>query len=169
MPGAAAAEGLVPLVRVPSDDVAGLRRANNGSPGPPTLMSKRKSSRFRGGLQALRPCDKAAEGDSGEPAPVSTHGITQLIRGLYLGGAHDAVATDELGTRRVTHIVNLTPESQVEQLAGFEYLCVDVLDHSDAPIREHFERAFAFIDAGRSAGGGVLVLAAGASAGRLRL
>ena len=71
---------------------------------------------------------------------------------LFLGGAHDAERVHELRTHQVTHVINLSPESKIPVCEGIRYLHVNVGDHSDQPIHEHFESTISFIDEARQHG-----------------
>eukprot|EP00756_Hemistasia_phaeocysticola_P025758 Hpha_TRINITY_DN16022_c5_g1::TRINITY_DN16022_c5_g1_i1::g.118686::m.118686/K04459/DUSP, MKP; dual specificity MAP kinase phosphatase len=151
------------------DSVASSRRRASTSLKSSTLESPvsrsserpaRGKQRFRGSIGPLRPVDKCVEG-TGSKAPKEHKpgeiGATQVVPWLFLGGAADAVKADELKKRGISRIVNLTPESKVERLDGVEYLQVEVIDHSDSPIRCHFERVIAFLEAARKDRVAVLV------------
>lgn len=129
--------------------------------GAMSCRSERKARFLRNsGLQGLLPVEKCSDGGCKLPGGHRDAGdlfATELLPWLWLGGEHDAVREEELRRRRISHIVNLTPESKVPCRPGIEYLCVQVNDHSDAPIRTHFDRVFAWIDAARESGGSLLI------------
>jgi predicted protein tyrosine phosphatase len=84
---------------------------------------------------------------------------TEILPWLYLGDAQDAVNHDALRQKGICFILNATkevdtPEAEEE---GFQYLKLDLEDHADEPIAEHFERAFAFIELARRRSAAVLV------------
>lgn len=95
----------------------------------------------------------------GEPTTVLLDDaeVSQITEWLYLGGLKDALKADLLREQSVTRIVQLAPEYACQQHEGFDYLKVQVEDHPDAPIKDHFPPIFDYLDASRAGAGKVFV------------
>eukprot|EP01062_Namystynia_karyoxenos_P069414 TRINITY_DN64916_c0_g1_i1.p1 TRINITY_DN64916_c0_g1~~TRINITY_DN64916_c0_g1_i1.p1 ORF type:complete len:245 (+),score=56.80 TRINITY_DN64916_c0_g1_i1:76-810(+) len=95
----------------------------------------------------------------GEPttAMLDDVDVSQITDWLFLGGLKDALKEDLLREHGVTHIVQLAPEHACLQHEGFDYLKVQVEDHPDAPIKDHFPPIFNYLDGCRQKGHRVFV------------
>ena len=82
---------------------------------------------------------------------------SEVLPWVLLGRARDAERADLLRQHRVTHIVNLAPESNVTKCEDITYLCIDVKDHSDQPILQHFDTVIQFLEETRRQNGKALV------------
>eukprot|EP00928_Gymnodinium_smaydae_P039296 TRINITY_DN26865_c0_g1_i1.p1 TRINITY_DN26865_c0_g1~~TRINITY_DN26865_c0_g1_i1.p1 ORF type:complete len:233 (+),score=14.75 TRINITY_DN26865_c0_g1_i1:23-700(+) len=93
-------------------------------------------------------------------------GATQIVPGLFLGGAADALDTTTLQSIGVTHILNCA-SSGFELLAegervkpdytGLERLCIDGRDDSSFDWVPHLATAVSFVERARQGDGLVLV------------
>eukprot|EP01062_Namystynia_karyoxenos_P015884 TRINITY_DN15803_c0_g1_i1.p1 TRINITY_DN15803_c0_g1~~TRINITY_DN15803_c0_g1_i1.p1 ORF type:complete len:299 (+),score=71.27 TRINITY_DN15803_c0_g1_i1:150-1046(+) len=124
---------------------------------------RKKSSRFRSGLVSLRPVDKCTE-DTGLKGPAGATDCgtppwaTEVMPWLFLGSASDAGQHEEMLKRGVRYVLDLAPEAKVDHdTDAFEYLCVQIHDHSDVPVRSEFERAFQWLDKVRESGQPALI------------
>lgn len=55
-------------------------------------------------------------------------GASQILDRLYLGDYYDAIDPVQMKALKITHIVNMTPESNAAKIDGIEYLYVDIQD-----------------------------------------
>ena len=71
---------------------------------------------------------------------------TQIIDGLYLGcneGANDELLLDQLNIKK---IVKVGEELTMRNPDKYDYMNIDIFDHDDEDIYQHFESSFNFID-----------------------
>eukprot|EP01061_Rhynchopus_euleeides_P019420 TRINITY_DN31893_c0_g1_i1.p1 TRINITY_DN31893_c0_g1~~TRINITY_DN31893_c0_g1_i1.p1 ORF type:complete len:240 (+),score=77.88 TRINITY_DN31893_c0_g1_i1:184-903(+) len=123
-------------------------------------MRAKKKKDFLTSLVPIKPVEKIATVEESSSSLVdkdSDEFASVVFPWLLLGGARDAERVDLMERHQVTHVVNLTPESKMQKAEGFCYLFVEVGDHSDQPIHDHFESVIQFIEEARSRQGKVLV------------
>ena len=99
-----------------------------------------------------------------KPSAGPVFDANEIIPQLFLGSWSDAEDADELRRRGIRRIVNLAPECGLSQscaaqvdAGALQVLRVNVIDHSDSDIAQHFQEACAFIHTGIGLGEGVLV------------
>ena len=71
---------------------------------------------------------------------------TQIIDGLYLGcneGANDELLLDQLNIKK---IVKVGEELKMKNPDKYDYMNIDIYDHDDENMYQHFESSFKFID-----------------------
>eukprot|EP01065_Artemidia_motanka_P001382 TRINITY_DN10627_c0_g1_i2.p1 TRINITY_DN10627_c0_g1~~TRINITY_DN10627_c0_g1_i2.p1 ORF type:complete len:286 (+),score=58.29 TRINITY_DN10627_c0_g1_i2:114-971(+) len=114
-------------------------------------------------LEPLVACEKCTEGagtkDLHTRAVSEGQFASRILPWLYLGGAHDAQRVEMVREATITHVINLCTEIEIPEARGVVYLRFQVKDSSDerVRIREHFLRAFEFVEEARKKGGAVLV------------
>ena len=122
-----------------------------------TSAQKVARVKFREGLKALEPCNKALkEKEHQKPVPGDLF-ASQVLPWLYLGAAYDANREEEIKRMKITHILNLQHETVCCKWAGIDYLDIKVSDHSDSPISSHFAKLIEWLEAVRISDGIALV------------
>eukprot|EP01060_Flectonema_neradi_P017909 TRINITY_DN2474_c1_g1_i1.p1 TRINITY_DN2474_c1_g1~~TRINITY_DN2474_c1_g1_i1.p1 ORF type:complete len:252 (+),score=35.30 TRINITY_DN2474_c1_g1_i1:66-821(+) len=122
-----------------------------------TSAQKVARVKFREGLKALEPCNKALkEKEHQKPAPGDLF-ASKVLPWLYLGAAYDANREEEIKRMKITHILNLQHETICCKWDGVDYLDIQVSDHSDSPISSHFAKLIEWLESVRKANGIALV------------
>ncbi|KAJ9468130.1 putative rhodanese domain-containing dual specificity protein phosphatase [Diplonema papillatum] len=144
------------------DNITGIFRLHTHTTSvSPSRMHKKKRE-FKSSLHPIKPVGKVHTTLHSKVVPTKDGGegtqfASCIMPWLFLGCAQDGANVELLARYRITHIVNLAPEARVCEVEGIEYTHVQIRDHSDQPISEHFNEVFAFIDSCRAGGGKVLV------------
>eukprot|EP01059_Diplonema_ambulator_P020949 TRINITY_DN348_c1_g2_i2.p1 TRINITY_DN348_c1_g2~~TRINITY_DN348_c1_g2_i2.p1 ORF type:complete len:280 (+),score=59.88 TRINITY_DN348_c1_g2_i2:85-840(+) len=110
---------------------------------------KRVHLKKRGFLEGLVPIAPVHKVVPACPIDDSDHFASRILPWLYLGGVRDTENPNLLREHGITHIVDLTPESNATHWKGISYLPVPVQDHSDQQITPHFNKIIAFIESAK--------------------
>eukprot|EP01064_Diplonema_japonicum_P037235 TRINITY_DN866_c1_g1_i3.p1 TRINITY_DN866_c1_g1~~TRINITY_DN866_c1_g1_i3.p1 ORF type:complete len:270 (+),score=33.83 TRINITY_DN866_c1_g1_i3:96-812(+) len=123
---------------------------------PPKRVHLKKKG-FLSNIGAIRPVSKVVPSCSVNFEEDEEQFASRVLPWLYLGGVKDAEDQMMIRKKGITHVVDLTTESNAVRWQGVTYLSINVEDHSDQLISPHFAKITAFIENARTNNSSTLV------------